>query len=69
MVRFDIFSITLCARLIEIKGAVMVLKFRGQDILSQNIEGAKHTFMPYFPLFPWIFLIIEGAAAPPLLPP
>ena len=44
-----------------IRGEVMVLGLGGQNILSQIIEGAKHTILPLCPLN---FLNIEGAAAP-----
>ena len=43
----------------------MVLGLGGQNILSQIIEGAKHTILPLCPLN---FLNIEGAAAPSALP-
>ena len=43
------------------RGEVMVLGLGGQNILSQIIEGAKHTILPLCPLN---FLNIEGAAAP-----
>ena len=34
-----------------VKDVVMVLILGGQDILTQNIGGAKHTFLPCFAPF------------------
>ena len=47
----------------QIKHVVMVLILGGQDILTQNIEGAKHTFLPCFAPFSLDFPNYWGEAA------
>ena len=46
----------------------MVLILGGQDILTQNIGGAKHTFLPCFAPFSLDFPNYWGGSCPPCPP-